>query len=204
MIIRSLLEMPMSEPATPLPTPARSVDGLASRDALLGLLSCAAVELLDHYGVIVHGIERCTEPRDIRGHQVAGIIGFAGAHLGGTVAVRGPSSLVRGCLPIASAGLDVNVVGDWIAELANQLVGRTKNKCLRYGVSFQITPPTYAVANELLVLGCDYVRTAWLHVESSAGPLLVMLELHTGPEFTLAIVEHEPAAVQAEGELTLF
>ncbi len=194
----------MSEPVLHLPSPVLPVDGAAHRGAFLELLSASVVDLLDHYGIAVHGIEPSTQPREIRGHQVAGIIGFAGAHMGGTVAVRSPSSLVRECLPIAGAAAEVNVLGDWIAELANQLVGRTKNKCLRYGTSFRITPPTYAVANELLVLGCDHARTSWLNVTSSAGPLLAMLELHTTAEFELVLVEREPTAVQAEGELTLF
>lgn len=173
--------------------------------AFSDVLTQAVTELLQHYGMADVVVESTAEPIAIRGHQVAGIIGFAGNSLSGTVAVRAGSPLVRACLPIeAPAGEDALALGDWIAELANQLVGRTKNKLLRFGTMFHITPPTFAAADELIVVGHDRERTSWLSVTTNAGLLGVMLELHTASNFQLLLVEQDSAVVPAEGDLVLF
>ncbi|HWB82110.1 MAG TPA: hypothetical protein VG755_44410, partial [Nannocystaceae bacterium] len=91
-----------------------------------------------------------------------------------------------------------------IAELANQLLGRTKNKLIRFGTTLQITPPTYAVADALIVLGCDPARTSWIAVDTTAGPLLVMVELHAADDFAFQECEPAGAVAHAEGELLLF
>lgn len=169
-------------------------------------VGAALAELAEHYRFDVLRSSPVTEPAPMTGHQVAGIIGFAGDQFGGTLAVRAPSTVVRSCLPIDMAGPDVQQLGDWIAELTNQLLGRTKNKLLRHRTSFQLTPPTYAIADELLVLGCDRGRTSWLSVTTSAGPLLVMVELHVPEDFTFAddSDDIDSDVAHAEGELMLF
>lgn len=162
------------------------------------------VELAAHYSLEVRRSATESEPLELVGHQVAGIIGFAGQGFGGTVAIRAPSIAVRACLPIAVVNPEIHVLGDWIAELANQLVGRTKNKLIRYRTSFQITPPTYAIADELLVLGCDRAKTSWISLETNVGALLVMVELHASDEFALMAAEPDGVIAHAEGELLLF
>ncbi|MBC8068679.1 MAG: chemotaxis protein CheX [Deltaproteobacteria bacterium] len=189
--------------------PTRTVQSAAERAAheiFQVEVAAALVELAKHYQIDVVRWGPVTDPAAIVGHQVAGIIGFAGEGFGGTLAIRAPSMVVRSCLPVADAGPEPHVLGDWIAELANQLLGRTKNKLIRYHSTFQITPPTYAVADELLVIGCDRGRTSWLSVTTHAGPLLVMVELHVAPDFTFVAASdpNDATLVHAEGELMLF
>jgi CheY-specific phosphatase CheX len=174
-------------------------------DAIAEVVAESVAELLQHYGLSVLAVDIVAEPIGIHGHQVAGIIGFAGAGVSGTLAVRAGSSAVRACLPVAPlARNDTQVLGDWIAELSNQLLGRSKNKLLRFGVTFHITPPTFAAADELLVVGHDPVRTSWLSVTTSVGLLAVMLELHTASNFQLVLDEQDSAIAHAEGECVLF
>lgn len=187
------------------PTSTAAPSRGSAHDAFRTVLSEAVTELLQHYGMHVVAVEAVAAPIEIRGHQVAGIIGFAGSEVSGTVAVRAGSPLVRDCLPIAAAaGEEALALGDWIAELANQLLGRTKNKLLRFGTAFHITPPTFAAADELIVVGHDRERTWWLCVTTNAGLLGVMLELHTASNFQLLLVEQDSAVAQAEGEIVLF
>lgn len=167
-------------------------------------VGAAVIELARHYQFDVERSEHVAVPAELNGHQVAGIIGFAGAGFGGTLAMRAPSPVVRRWLPISITEPDVRDLGDWIAELANQLLGRTKNKLIRLGATFQITPPTYAVADELLVLGCDPQRTSWIEASTAAGPMLVMVELHSAPDFAFRHVEVAGAVAHAEGAMLLF
>lgn len=161
----------------------------------------ALVELAEHCGLVVERSGHAETPTEPRGHQVAGIIGFAGEGFGGTVAIRASSSVVRRCLPSA-AEVSPGELGDCIGELSNQLLGRAKNKVLRFGVRFGLTPPTYAVANELLVLGCDPQRTSWIEISTDAGPMLAMVELHGAFDVDLHIAE--PIVAHAEGDMLLF
>lgn len=194
----------MPAPVTESPSAVLTDAERATHEIVCENLSAAIVELVGDYGLDAGPVHVLPEPSCIEGHQVAGIIGFAGPHLGGTLAIRAASETVRRCLPVRSvAALDTQAVGDWIAELANQLIGRTKNKLLRYDVTFQLTPPTFAAANELLVLGCDGARTSWLSVTTSAGPWLAMLELRSDPHLTLALVS-DGSVAYAEGEMLLF
>jgi CheY-specific phosphatase CheX len=81
---------------------------------------------------------------------VAGVVGFTGLEMRGTLllatafeviaAVR-PRELRQRALSKNSAS-DWILVRDWSGELANQVLGRIKNRLHRYGVSFDVSPPT--------------------------------------------------------------
>lgn len=166
-------------------------------------VGAAMSELAQHYGFDGETSAHTEAPTELRGHQVAGIIGFAGDGFGGTLAIRAPSTVVRRWLPISITEPGIHQLGDWTAELANQLLGRAKNKIIRLGTTFQITPPTYAIADELLVLGCDPQRTSWIEQSTTAGPMLVMVELHATADFAFQV--GNPGVVpHAEGDLLLF
>jgi CheY-specific phosphatase CheX len=175
-----------------------------AHEIFCGEVGAAIVELAHHYELDVERSAQVSVPASMDGHQVAGIIGFAGNGFGGTLAIRAPSTVVRRCLPSAVVEAGVDVLGDWIAELANQLIGRTKNKLVRFGETFQITPPTHAIADELLVLGCDPKRASWIEARTTAGPMLVMVELHCRPGFAFRSVEIPGPVAHAEGAMLLF
>jgi CheY-specific phosphatase CheX len=191
----------MSDLARKQPLPANGPE--EAREVVLTELSASIRELAAHYSIEVRHIEAATGRAELLGHQVAGIAGFTGDDASGMIAVRAASALVQASLPTESRGAaEPAMLGDWIAELVNQLLGRTKNKLLRRGVRLHVTPPSYAIADDLIVLSCDRERTSWLTVETANGPLVVMLELHLRPDVTL--VEDSGETAQAEGELVLF
>jgi CheY-specific phosphatase CheX len=174
-------------------------------DVVLHELCTAIRELTHDYAIALVDLERVDERTEIRGHQVAGIVGFTGPGLGGMLAIRATTDTVRSSLPIAPpGGADAAALGDWIAEIANQLIGRTKNKLLRYGTTLEITPPTQARADDLLVLGCERARTTWIYAGTTVGPFLVMFELRAEPGLELHHVAGCDAVAVAEGDLMLF
>lgn len=178
---------------------------LSATEIVLDELCAAIRELTENYGIALVDLDRVGERTELRGHQVAGIVGFTGSGLGGMLAIRATSDTVRRWLPVAPpAGADDAALGDWIAEIANQLIGRTKNKLLRYGASLEITPPTQARADELLVLGCERARTTWISMSTTVGLILVMFELRVDPGLELHHVAGCDAVAVAEGDLMLF
>ncbi|MGD0678421.1 MAG: chemotaxis protein CheX [Polyangiaceae bacterium] len=80
---------------------------------------------------------------------VAGVVGFNGSELRGTVllattfelaAMARPANLRKKPLSTNSA-VDWIFIRDWVGELSNQTIGRMKNKVSRFGVAFDVSPP---------------------------------------------------------------
>jgi CheY-specific phosphatase CheX len=81
---------------------------------------------------------------------VAGVVGFNGADVRGTfllattfelASLARPPSLRSEPLSRASS-VDWILVRDWVGELCNQAIGRIKNRIHRYGIAFEVSPPT--------------------------------------------------------------
>jgi chemotaxis protein CheX len=79
---------------------------------------------------------------ELEGTQLASVIGFLGTQVKGSLTVRAPVSFFSGTFPVEKDGEhSLHEVSDWAGEIANQLLGRVKNKLLPYGVSFSMTTP---------------------------------------------------------------
>jgi chemotaxis protein CheX len=71
---------------------------------------------------------------ELEGTQLAAVIGFLGTQVKGSLTVRAPT---------------LHEVSDWAGEIANQLLGRLKNKLLPHGVSFAMTTPAMIYGDSL-------------------------------------------------------
>jgi chemotaxis protein CheX len=90
-------------------------------------------------------------PKTMGGEAVvAGVVGFTGDTMRGTlllaatfhvIANARPADLRKRPLSHDSAS-DWILVRDWAGELANQVLGRIKNRLHRYQVVFDVSPPT--------------------------------------------------------------
>jgi hypothetical protein len=186
-------------------TPVDPIAALAARGAFCGEVTAAMSELAEHYEMQVLGIVEQNDPPHLTGHLLAGIVGFAGPGMGGTLAIRASANLVRRCLPRAVRGrIEVRLLGDWIAELANQLSGRTKNKLRPRGATFQLEPAVWSAVDDLAPACGPNTTVSWLSVSTSVGTLAVMVDLHTSAEFTLGDPSETPCDAFSEGELVLF
>jgi CheY-specific phosphatase CheX len=84
------------------------------------------------------------------GDDIAASIGFAGEELRGALVLTSTRKLVQQVLPQEVRERDADEqLADWMGELANQLLGRVKNRLLRYGVSLAMGTPTVMLGTEL-------------------------------------------------------
>ncbi len=94
---------------------------------------------------------------------------------------------------------DNSEINDWVGELANQLVGRLKNRIAEYGHLLNMGLPVAMQGDDLTVTGND-VR--FLHMKWSGVYLLVAFKLVITDGLVL---ERDPEASAAEeGSLCLF
>jgi len=90
-------------------------------------------------------------PRDVGGDPViAGVVGFTGDAVRGTLLLASTFKVIASARPAAirnrplspSLASDWIFVRDWAGELANQVLGRIKNRLHRFQVTFEVSPPT--------------------------------------------------------------
>lgn len=80
---------------------------------------------------------------------VAGVVGFTGAAFRGTVLVASTFEVITLARPTRvrakplskNSSSDWIMVRDWAGELANQVLGRIKNRLAAHGVVFDVSPP---------------------------------------------------------------
>lgn len=165
-------------------------------------------ELMPEYGSKVFCVEPCDapEPAANAGTMVAGIIGFTGEQFGGIVAVQTSPKVVFDTVPpaIRSRMTEERVVLDWVGELANQLLGRTKNKMLRYSASYQMSPPTAVSGHELNVVPAESSGSQWLRIATETGEIYLMIDFRTEGELMLSPSDDANRVAAAEGDLMLF
>jgi len=94
----------------------------------------ASVELFQGYEVELEYIG-AKETDNANKSSRVGMIGFTGDAVRGTLAIHVCDALLD------ATGSNSDNRNDWIAELANQLLGRLKNKLLSYDVVIQLSTP---------------------------------------------------------------
>ena len=142
------------------------------------------------------------EPTDLEeyrrnpGLNLVSVIGFAGKEISGTLVLGATREPLERSKPVTSSERD------WIAELANQLLGRIKNKVLRRGIEFYAMPPAVVSGAHLapVVSRPDFrpcvfatpggVVCLWIEINMRG-------ELHPDPQLMTA-------DIPAEGDLILF
>jgi CheY-specific phosphatase CheX len=87
-------------------------------------------------------------PPPLNRATVAGVVGFAGAEIRGTVVIVSTFSLLAAARPKALGGMlsessssDWILVRDWAGELANQLLGRITNRLAHFGIALRASTP---------------------------------------------------------------
>jgi len=136
--------------------------------------------------------------------EYAATIGFASDGMRGVIGLgMSPGTLQRMTTQDQPKGTTYNGE-DWLAESANQLLGRLKNKLLRYGVVLSIALPTVLQGVRLQFLGTG-TTTLWTHaLDSDLGPFWVWLDVRCNEQLVLAEVDDPSVEGAPEGELLLF
>lgn len=164
-----------------------------SRDTCVELLKESCISLFDAYDIVVEPVTR-----DETGDQkmLLGFIGFAHSNLRGALAITSSQAL-----------LDETAQGacpkDWIGELANQLLGRLKNKLLSYDVVLQMSTPI-AMSGYALSIAGDPASVEDIYFSTPYGPLHLHLDLELSVGFVLERVSSVADEMMDEGELLFF
>jgi hypothetical protein len=84
------------------------------------------------------------------GESIAAFCGFGNNELRGSFTLLGPSKLFARLHPL-SPSVSPRDLTDWACELANQSVGRFRNRMFAYGVRLAPSLPQSALAEQLLL-----------------------------------------------------
>jgi CheY-specific phosphatase CheX len=172
-----------------------------------GMLVESAISLLRAFGTSAR-YEPAGEQQHPAEDGMLAIIGFAGEQLRGSLVLSANPGLLEGSCPARTVGradaTHLEILQDWVGELANQLLGRLKSRLLAHGVAIELGTPTTVSGLELRVRSCGGAHPAtplWLH--SGDDWLVVRLDAIAAPDTHLS-ASPDPSTAAAEGEILLF
>jgi hypothetical protein len=142
------------------------------------------------------------EPTDLDGYRkspeltLVSVIGFAGRGVSGSLVLGATSEPLERSKPSRASARD------WIAELANQLLGRIKNKVLRRGIEFYAMPPAVVSGNHLAPVTSQPDFRPWVFA-TPGGVVCLWIEVSAAPEVQpdAGLIA---ADIPAEGDVLLF
>lgn len=165
------------------------------RNILDPVVPACTIGLFRHYGVEVR------ESEHPPAFEHVAVLGFEGEGLRGTFGLGVSQDLLE-----RSAGLPLGAEGvphaDWLAELANQLLGRVKNRLVAHGANLGLAQPMVLRGVRLEIAHPDEIWSRGF--ETAHGELCIWLDVQVEPG--VRISERPDPSVQpaVEGDLILF
>jgi len=165
------------------------------REVMDELAVASAVELFD-----VWGLTLATSAEGAADYGELAIIGFSSDGIRGALGMAIDRRLTG--IAAEAAMLATGDSDDFIAEASNQLLGRLKNKLLRYGSVLSLSTPM--VLRGVAIHPAGPVWTYAFKTTDGLG-LTIWLDVRTDAGFELSEVEHvEDESAAREGELMIF
>jgi CheY-specific phosphatase CheX len=136
----------------------------------------------------------------------AGLIGFGGTEMRGSIVLYLDESLVRASRPptIGEAAVQDPALRDWTGELANQLLGRAKNMMLRYEVKIGMGVPTAISGTGYTLTSIGETPPLRMRFSSRAGAMSVLINLRCRPGLQVKPPSPDLEEAAAEGDMMLF
>jgi CheY-specific phosphatase CheX len=142
------------------------------------------------------------EPTDIEDYRkspalnLVSVIGFAGRGVSGTLVLGATEEPLERSKPGDASERD------WIAELANQLLGRIKNKLMRVGIDFYAMPPAVVSGKHLAPVTSQPDFRPWVFA-TPGGSVCLWIEVNAAAEVhpNIALMAED---IPCEGDLLLF
>ncbi len=155
----------------------------------------------------VNGVNLDAKAPDAEGpvHTLAASIGFTGERLRGVLVVTAGRDLVAASRPTQFQHLDCaeRELCDWMGELANQLLGRIKNRLLRYGIDFEMSIPSVVHGQCLKRALPDASLSRQMSFSHATGSVSLCFDARA--ENLAALMAAPPTAESmAEGDVMLF
>jgi CheY-specific phosphatase CheX len=112
------------------------------QDWFRGSLSASVAEFFRDYGIEDANVDEARMsrlPPPSSEHELGSVVGIRGEQLRGGLAFVAPAALVARTLPVPrDAARAERQLRDWSGEIANQLVGRLKNKLAARALDFEV------------------------------------------------------------------
>ena len=184
-----------------MPSLADELMAASSETAILveGLVMDATRALFETYGVKLE-LDGCAVAKTLPSVGVISTIGFSSPALNGSLLLGIPNVVMQQTLPTPDANL-----ADWSGELANQLLGRLKNKLLPFDVVINLALPVVVSGDEFHLPARARRLTRHFSFISEWGRLFVRTEMELRPSLEL-VRHHMDSSVVGmdEGELLFF
>lgn len=130
--------------------------------------------------------------------DVVTVIGFSSEGLGGALGIAVEKTVIE---KVYSKG-EMALSDGWIAEVANQLLGRLKNTLLGYGIAFKVAIPMVLHGLHLR-MNLENRKVIQFGYDSGCGRVGVWVDGNWDVNQALALVDEECYA-QPEGQLIMF
>ncbi len=178
------------------------------------LISEACVELFSSCNLPVRRALAPTGPSQFEPFDVAGVIGFMGEHVRGTMvlastfrtlaAARPNEIKAQTPSPSPNSASDWILVRDWASELVNQLLGRVKNRLFVFGVDLRVSTPTALSGRALSVSSTKKSSLSPFSYQGGGHELCAWFDAEMSPAFELAERPKGGPEAAKEGEVILF
>jgi hypothetical protein len=173
----------------------------AARTAIDTILQSSAVELFHSQGVAVAPLRPVPLGTQQRYYDWVGLLHFEAANLSGVLTVSTPMAIWSSRETQVNAPSDAETLADWHRELANQLMGRIKNRLLKFQLVMRPRLPS-ALSGAALELHRKRSASDILYrFRALRGDILVVVD---APLERAILAYSGDAQIAREGELILF
>lgn len=190
-------------PGNPRESQSGAPDALAAsaaRTAIDTILQSSTVELFHSQGVAVAPLRPCPLGNQRRFYEWVGLIHFEAKNLSGVLTVSTPMA-VWSSRETGAATADSETLADWNREMANQLMGRIKNRLLKFQLTINPRLPS-ALSGAALELHRKRSASEILYrFRALRGDVLVVVD---APLDRAILAYSGGMQVASEGELILF
>jgi hypothetical protein len=178
-----------------------SAKASAARTAIDTILQSSMVELFHSLGIAVAPIRPAPLGAQQRFYEWVGLIHFEATNVSGVLTVSMPMAVWSSRRASAGSVGDSETIADWHRELANQLMGRIKNRLLRFQLELRPRLPS-ALSGAALELHRKRSGTELLYrFRALRGDVLVVVD---APLERAILAYSGELQVAREGELILF
>lgn len=166
-------------------------------ETISNIIADCCIELFEAYDVSIS--RKPNVPIEHQELVLGGIIGFTGDQMKGTLMLCATAGLLD------APKFGESSAQDWIGELANQLLGRVKNRLLSYGLVIHLSTPVTMQGHQLHPEPChEEVEPLFLVTSSGEAGAVVWFDVEPPTTQELVPVISPEAQSQCEGELLLF
>ena len=173
----------------------------AARTAIDTILQSSTVELFHSQGVAVAPLRPCPLGNQRRFYEWVGLIHFEATSVSGVLTVSTPMAVWSSRAAGAASSADSETLADWHREIANQLMGRIKNRLLKFQLVLNPRLPS-ALSGAALELHRKRSASEILYrFRALRGDVLVVVD---APLDRAILAYSGGMQVAREGELILF